>query len=52
MWTVAEVVYRNTGSEEKEIRIRVSTWDQEGSLLEDECWITRDMLKEVLGEKA
>jgi len=50
MWINVDVVYQNTITEEKEIRITVSGYDKELNFLEDSCWITRDMLKEVLGE--
>ena len=49
MWINVDV-YQNTITEEKEILITVSGYDNELNFLEDSCWITRDMLKEVLGE--
>jgi len=48
VWIKAEVVYQSTSTEEKEIRIKVSGYDQHLNFTEDFCWITRDMLKEVM----
>ena len=49
MYIDAKVIHVRT-TEEKEIRIRVRGYNSLSQLEEDFCWITKDMLKEVLGE--
>ena len=48
MFIKAEVIYAGTNSEEKEVRITVQSYNEQAGHQEDICWITRDMLKEVL----
>ena len=53
MFISADVVFSGDGGpsgfKDKEIKITVSGYDEDGYLQEDYCWITKDMLGEVLG---